>query len=49
MVQEQGTHMEGCSSEGTEGILFYASFQIVHIAVPASKYEVGHIDENSLR
>ena len=33
MVQEQGTHVEGCSSEGTEGILFYAGFKVVHIAV----------------
>ena len=42
MLWKQGTHMEGCSSEG---ILFYAGFHVVHTAVPVSKCEVGHIDE----
>ena len=49
VLRKQGNHMEGCSSDGTSGILFYIYFQIVHIAVSASKREVGHIDENTLR
>ena len=49
VVREKGIHMEGCSCEGTEEILPNVGFQVVHITVPASQCQVGHIDENTLR
>ena len=32
----------GCSSEGTELILFNAGFQVIHITVPAILCQFGH-------